>query len=144
MCPGSVRIPVSGYVSVGGVLGEVASGVVNIFVPKPWGEEEMRGVPERATAALDSPDWPGRAEGERRIAARHEVRLETRVLMIAEGGGGEVLPLAGHARDISESGLALIVTAEDRRALAGFGGDYTLRLVLTLQNPQFPYRVVPF
>ena len=145
VCPGGVRILLSGYVSLGDVLGEVGSGVVNVFVPKPWDESYMRRVLERALAALDSPDWLGRREGERRIAPRHEVRLETRVLMLAEGGaeGGEVIPLPGHTRDVSESGMGLVVTAEDRRALAGLGDAYTLRLVLTLPSGPVEMAVTP-
>lgn len=133
-CPRSVRILLSGHVSLGDVLGEVGSGVVNVFVPKPWDEGSMRRVLERALAALDSPGWPGRQEGERRIAPRHEARLETRVLVLAEDekGSGEMVTLSGHTRDVSETGLGLVITAEDLRALAGLGEHYTLRLVLTL------------
>lgn len=141
-CPGSVRILLSGYVSLGDVLGEVGSGIVNVFVPKPWDEGHMRQVLERSLAALDSANWSRLPEGERRIAPRHEVRLETRVLMVAEdeAEGGEVLPLAGHTRDVSESGLGLIVTAEDRWALAALGETYTLRLMLVL--PPGPVELV--
>ena len=87
-----MRILLSGYVSLGDVLGEVGSGIVNVFVPKPWDEGYMRQVLERALAALRSPGWPGLHKGERRIAPRHEVRLETRVLILAEGEseGGDV------------------------------------------------------
>ena len=143
--PRSVRILLSGYVSLGDVLGEVGSGIVNVFVPKPWDESYMRQVLERALAALDSPGWSIRPEGERRIAPRHEVRLETRVLMIAEGesGGGEVLTVSGHTRDVSESGLGLVVTAEDHQALAGLGDTYTLRLVLTLPSGPVELTVSP-
>ena len=144
-CPGSVRILLSGYVSLGDVLGEVGSGIVNVFVPKPWDESYMRQVLARALAALHSPNWPGVHEGERRIAPRHEVKLETRVLILAEGeaGGGEVLPLSGHTRDVSESGLGLVITAEDRRALASLGDTYTLRLVLTLPSGPVELTVTP-
>lgn len=87
---------------------------------------------------------PALPEGERRIAPRYKVRLETRVLMIAEreveGGQEEVLPLSGYTRDISESGLALIVTGRDMVALSALGEGYTLRLVLTL--PAGPIHVI--
>lgn len=145
LCPGSVRILLSGYVSLGDVLGEVGSGAVSAFVPKPWDENYMRQVLERAVAALDSPGQPERREGERRVAPRHQVRLETRVLMIAEGvaEAGEVLLLGGHTRDVSESGLGLVVTAEDRRALEALGASYTLRLVLTLPSGPVDLAVAP-
>jgi len=145
VCPGSVRILLSGYVSLGDVLGELSLGVVNVFVPKPWDESYMRQVLERALSALDSPEWLGGREGERRIAPRHEVKLETRVLMLAEGeaDGGVVLTLSGHTRDVSESGLGLVVTANDRRALADLGDGYTLRLVLTVPSGPVELTVTP-
>jgi hypothetical protein len=135
----------SGHVSLGDVLVEIGSGIVNVFVPKPWDESYMRQVLERALATLQSPGRPGLQEGERGIAPRHAVRLETRVLILAEGdaGGGAVLPLSGHTRDVSESGLGLVVTAEDRRALAGLGEAYTLRLVLTLPSGPVELTVSP-
>lgn len=86
-------------------------------------------------------------EGERRIALRYKVRLETRVLMIAErqdeGGLEEVLPLSGYTRDVSESGLALIVTGKDMAALSALGEGYTLRLVLTLPAGPIQLTVTP-
>ena len=90
---------------------------------------------------------PTRPIGERRVASRYKVRLETRVLMIAEreadGGEGDVLPLAGYTRDISESGLALIIAGEDMAALSILGEGYTLRLVLTLPAGPVQLTVTP-
>jgi hypothetical protein len=90
---------------------------------------------------------PMRPEGERRVAPRYKVRLETRVLIIAEqeaeGAQGEVLPLAGYTRDISESGLALIISGEDMVALSSLGEGYTLRLVLTLPAGPVQLTVTP-
>ena len=84
---------------------------------------------------------------ERRAAPRYKVRLETRALMIAEreaeGGEGDVLPLSGYTRDISESGLALIIESEDMDALSSFGEGYTLRLVLTLPSGPIQLTVTP-
>jgi hypothetical protein len=54
-----------------------------------------------------------------------------------------VLPLTGRTRDINESGLALIVMAEDRRALADLGDDCTLRLMLTLPAGPVELTAVP-
>lgn len=147
MCPRSIRILLSGYVQIGDVLEEVGAGIINIFIPKPWDEEHMRRVLERAGAEYDSPDRSGRSEGERRIAPRHAVRLDARVLLIAEreaaGGAEELLTLTGYTHDISESGLALIVTGEDVRALSGLGDAYTLRLVLTLPAGPVELTVAP-
>lgn len=90
---------------------------------------------------------PTRPAGERRIAPRYKVRLETRVLIIAEqeaeGGQGEVLPLAGYTRDISESGIALVISGEDMAALSELGDGYTLRLVLTLPAGPVQLTVTP-
>lgn len=58
LCPRSVRVIVSGYVTAGDLLGEVGAGIVNIFVPKPWTAEQMRQVIERASLALDTPAGP--------------------------------------------------------------------------------------
>lgn len=54
-----------------------------------------------------------------------------------------MLPLSGHTRDVSESGLGLVVMAEDRRALAGLGNTYILRLVLTLPSGPVELSVSP-
>lgn len=55
LCPRSVRVMVSGYVTAGDLLGEMSAGIVNIFVPKPWTAEQMRQAIERASLALDTP-----------------------------------------------------------------------------------------
>lgn len=84
---------------------------------------------------------------ERRVAPRYKVRLETKVLIIAEReaecGEGTVLPLSGYTRDISESGLALIIESEDMDALSGFGEGYTLRFVLTLPAGPIHLTIAP-
>lgn len=84
---------------------------------------------------LTDGDSPAGAE-ERRMAPRFKVRLETRVLMIAAkeraGGGEELLPLAGHTADLSESGIGLVVSGEDAEALSSFGCGYELRLTVGL------------
>ena len=46
--PRSLRVMLTGGVSVGAVLGEIGDGVVRHFVPKPWNEATMRQVFERA------------------------------------------------------------------------------------------------
>lgn len=43
LCPNSFRIMLTGYAAVGDVVGEIASGIINIFIPKPWSETQLRG-----------------------------------------------------------------------------------------------------
>ena len=42
----------TGYSVVGDVLGEVTNGLIDIFIVKPWKEEQMRKVLERGGAAV--------------------------------------------------------------------------------------------
>jgi len=46
--PQSLRVLLTGGVSVGAVLGEIGDGVVKHFVPKPWSAATLRQVFERA------------------------------------------------------------------------------------------------
>ena len=50
--PASRRVLLTGGVTVGHVLGEVSTGVVQFFVRKPWTEAEMRETLERAGVPL--------------------------------------------------------------------------------------------
>ena len=43
LCPESIRILLTGHAAVGDVLGEMTSGVINIFIPKPWTASQMQG-----------------------------------------------------------------------------------------------------
>ena len=54
VCPDSARVLLTGHVSLGEVLPEVASGAVHLFISKPWREAEMRDALERAGALADS------------------------------------------------------------------------------------------
>lgn len=56
-CPRSVRILVTGAVTVADVMQEVTTGVIHLFLRKPWTRAEMREVLERADALLD--EWSG-------------------------------------------------------------------------------------
>ena len=49
--PRSLRVMLTGGVSVGAMLGEIGDGVVNHFVPKPWSASTMRQLFERASLA---------------------------------------------------------------------------------------------
>ena len=134
VCPSSFRVLLTGELRVGDVLAELASGVVHLFIMKPWEQWEMREALGRAEAALGAP--ARRDEGARRVAPRLEARLETRVLMTAEragdGDGEEVLALAGYTRDVSESGLALVVSEAGAEEVFSLGRNCTLRMTLPL------------
>ncbi len=39
-CPGSYRVLLTSAVTVGEVLGEVGSGVIHLFLTKPWDEAQ--------------------------------------------------------------------------------------------------------
>ena len=58
---------------------------------------------------------------ERRVAERRRVNLEFRVLLVATkrgaDGGEQVLPLIGYTRDISYSGMGLMVSAKSMSVL---------------------------
>ena len=54
VCPDSARVLLTGHVSLGEVLPEVASGVVHLFISKPWREAEMRDALERAASLGDA------------------------------------------------------------------------------------------
>jgi hypothetical protein len=84
---------------------------------------------------------------ERRAAPRRNVKLEFRVLLVATrtsaAGEEQTLPLIGYTRDISESGLALLVSAKSMGVLYGLGHNYTLQLVLTLPTGPVELEVTP-
>ncbi len=52
-CPHSFRILLTGHATVGEVIGELSTGIIHLFEAKPWREERMREILERAVAALD-------------------------------------------------------------------------------------------
>jgi hypothetical protein len=84
---------------------------------------------------------------ERRAAPRRNVKLEFRVLLVATKtsveGEEHTLPLIGYTRDISESGLALLVSAKSMGVLYSLGHNYTLQLVLTLPTGPVELEVTP-
>jgi DNA-binding NtrC family response regulator len=51
--PTSCRVLLTGGVTVGHVIGEVSTGVVQFFVAKPWTEADMRVMLERASVAVE-------------------------------------------------------------------------------------------
>jgi hypothetical protein len=105
-----------------------------------------------------TPDCPGKSADveskrmwefsqERRVAERHPVHLEFRVLLIATRkdatGHEQTLPLIGYTRDISETGLALLVAAKSVGVLYSLGQNYTLQLVLTIPSGSVELEVTP-
>ena len=54
--PSSVRMMLTGSICVGEALREIGTGIVNIFISKPWGEADMRQVLLRA--GLRTPPRP--------------------------------------------------------------------------------------
>lgn len=53
-CPRSFRIMLTGYSLVGDMFGEITNGLIDIFIVKPWKEEQMRQVLERGGAAFEA------------------------------------------------------------------------------------------
>ena len=47
--PASYRVMLTGHAVVGNMIGDVSSGVINLFLPKPWIEQKMRQALERAS-----------------------------------------------------------------------------------------------
>lgn len=52
--PASCRMLLTGTVTLGNVIQQIGNGVVQFFLTKPWTEQEMRAVLERASAHLQS------------------------------------------------------------------------------------------
>lgn len=52
-CPNSFRVLLTGHSTVGEVIGEVLTGVINLFEAKPLRQERMLIVLERAEATFD-------------------------------------------------------------------------------------------
>jgi DNA-binding NtrC family response regulator len=52
LSPNSFRILLTGYGQVGDVFAELSAGVVQLFITKPWNDNEMRGALERAAITL--------------------------------------------------------------------------------------------
>ena len=84
---------------------------------------------------------------ERRASPRRNIKLEFRVLLVATKmsaeGEEQTLPLIGYTRDISESGLALLVSAKSMGVLYSLGKNYTLQLVLTIPTGPLELEVTP-
>jgi DNA-binding NtrC family response regulator len=53
LCPESFRIMLTGKAGVGDMLMEIRSGIIHLFVSKPWTEDQMRKILERAIATQE-------------------------------------------------------------------------------------------
>jgi DNA-binding NtrC family response regulator len=53
LCPDSFRIMLTGHAVVGEMLAEISSGIIQLFVVKPWTEEQLRQVLERAIVSFN-------------------------------------------------------------------------------------------
>jgi DNA-binding NtrC family response regulator len=53
VCPDSFRILLTGRAVIGDVMTEISTGVIHLFVRKPWTEAQMGQVLERASATLE-------------------------------------------------------------------------------------------
>lgn len=53
ICPKSFRVMVTGSMTVGEAIPEISSGIVHLFVSKPWEEQSMREMLERASRHFD-------------------------------------------------------------------------------------------
>src|SRR5947209_6304724 len=84
---------------------------------------------------------------ERRASPRRRINIEFRVLLVAKktsaDGEEQLLPLIGYTHDISESGIALIVSAKTASVLSSLGDAYTLQLVLTLPGGSVELETTP-
>jgi DNA-binding NtrC family response regulator len=54
LSPNSFRILLTGYAQVGDVFSEIATGLIQLFIKKPWVEAELRVALERAALTLKS------------------------------------------------------------------------------------------
>lgn len=84
---------------------------------------------------------------ERRAAPRRRINIEFRVLLVARrtiaDGDEQLLPLIGYTHDISESGIALVVSSKSASVLSALGDDYTLQLVLTIPGGSIELETTP-
>ena len=51
--PASYRVMLTGSATLGDLIREISDGVVNLFVAKPWTEQSMRGLLERASSSFE-------------------------------------------------------------------------------------------
>jgi DNA-binding NtrC family response regulator len=47
LCPDSFRIMLTGFAQLGDMIGEITAGTIQLFISKPWQEEQVRRALER-------------------------------------------------------------------------------------------------
>ena len=60
--PSSFRILLTGNAKVGEMLREIGTGIIHLFLTKPWTEQHMRQALERAGASFDLPGKSRRSD----------------------------------------------------------------------------------
>jgi hypothetical protein len=84
---------------------------------------------------------------ERRASPRRRTNVEFRVLLVARktnaDGDEQTLPLIGYTHDISESGIALVISSKTASVLSTLGDSYTLQLVLTIPGGSIELETTP-
>jgi hypothetical protein len=84
---------------------------------------------------------------ERRVAPRYKVNLKAPVIILvvkqSEDGAEQFLPLQGRTRDVSLSGLAVVISNKEMDELERFGTDCTMRLVLPLPSGAIDIEAAP-
>jgi DNA-binding NtrC family response regulator len=53
VCPDSFRIMLTGTATVGEMMSEVTTGIIHLFISKPWTEPEMQVALDRALTSLN-------------------------------------------------------------------------------------------
>ncbi len=51
--PASYRVLLTGEIMIGHVMSEVSTGIIHLFIPKPWDEPQMRQMLEQANASFE-------------------------------------------------------------------------------------------
>jgi len=51
--PTSYRVMLTGSATLGELIREISDGIVNLFVAKPWTEQSMRGILDRASSSFE-------------------------------------------------------------------------------------------
>jgi DNA-binding NtrC family response regulator len=51
--PASYRVLLTGEIMIGHVMSEVSTGIIHLFIPKPWDEPQMRQMLEHANASFE-------------------------------------------------------------------------------------------
>ena len=96
---------------------------------------------------MNYPEKPLSIINDRCVAPRHAANLQAAVLITAIGIGAdnreECLFLQGQTVDVSLTGVALIISLEDRRELESLGNEWVMHLLLPLPREAIQLEVTP-